>query len=279
MKFFFYSIYKLTKDSECGIKMEYKFLIKSSEGTVGIITINNPKANALSAALVPELGNAVLEFENDSNIRVIIITGYGEKFFVAGADIKDFLDKNVQEGREMARALQLTLNKIEKCSKPVIAAINGYCLGGGLELAMSCDFRFAAENAKLGQPEINLGLIPGAGGTQRLPRLVGKGKAKEMMFTGEPITAKEALEIQLVQKVLPQSELMAETKKIANLIASKPPITLKHLKEVIDRGYDIELDTALVLEADKFGICFSTDDKIEGVNAFLEKRQANFKGK
>ena len=259
--------------------MEYKYLIKSSEGPVGIITINNPKANALSAALVPELGNAFQEFENDKDIRVIIITGAGEKFFVAGADIKDFLDKNVNEGRELARGLQLTLSKIEKSSKPVIAAINGYCLGGGLELAMSCDFRYAAENAKLGQPEIDLGLIPGAGGTQRLPRLVGNGKAKEMMFTGLPIQAKEALEIQLVQKVIPQSELMAETIKIANLIAKKPPITLKHLKEVVDRGYNTDIDTALVLEADKFGICFSTEDKIEGVNAFLEKRQENYKGK
>ncbi len=259
--------------------MDYKYLLKTNDGPVGIITINNPKANALSSALVPELGNAVQEFEINDNIRIIIITGYGEKFFVAGADIKDFLNKSVSEGRELARHLQLTLNKIESCSKPVIAAINGYCLGGGLELAMSCDFRYSSENAEFGQPEINLGLIPGAGGTQRLPRLVGKGKAKEMMFSGVSIKAKEALEIQLIQKIFPQAELMAETLKMAHLLAKKPFIALKHLKEVVDKGFDISLDTALVLEADKFGICFSSDDKIEGVSAFLEKREPHFKGK
>lgn len=259
--------------------MDYKYLLKTNDGSVGIITINNPKANALSSGLVLELGAVISEFENDGSIKVIIITGAGEKFFVAGADIKDFLNKSVNEGRNISRSLQLILNKIENLSKPVIAAINGYCLGGGLELAMSCDFRYASENAQLGQPEINLGLIPGAGGTQRLPRLIGKGKAKEMMFSGLPIKAKEALEVQLIQKIFPQSELMTETLKIAHLIANKPTITLKHLKEVVDKGYDISLDTALVLEADKFGICFSTEDKIEGVSAFLEKREPHFKGK
>ena len=258
--------------------MDYKFIIKTIEGPIGIITINNPKANALSSALIPELEAIIQEFENDENIRVIIITGHGEKFFVAGADIKDFVNKTASEGRDSARLLQLTLNQIENCSKPVIAAINGYCLGGGLELAMSCDFRYASENAQLGQPEINLGLIPGAGGTQRLPRLVGKGKAKEMMFSGLPIKAQDALEIQLIQKIFPQEELLPETKKMAQLLANKPPITLKHLKEVIDKGTEVNLDTALVLEADKFGLCFSTDDKIEGVNSFLEKREPNFKG-
>ena len=258
--------------------MEYKYIIKAIEGPVGIITINNPKANTLSSSLVPEISAVMKEFENDKNVRVIIITGYGEKFFIAGADIKDFVDKTPIQGRDLSRNLQNTLNQIETCSKPVIAAINGYCLGGGLELAMSCDFRYASENAKLGQPEISLGLIPGAGGTQRLPRLVGKGKAKEMMFSGVNIDAKEALDIQLVQKVFPQAELLSETKKMAQQLAQKPPITLKHLKEVIDKGYDVSIETALVLEADKFGICFSTKDKTEGVNAFLEKREPKFEG-
>ncbi len=259
--------------------MDYKYIIKSNEGPIGIVTINNPKANALSSALVPELRSVIKEFENDDGIKVIIVTGNGNRFFVAGADIKDFLDKSATEGRDLARQLQLTFNQIESCPKPVIAAINGYCLGGGLELAMACDFRYASENAELGQPEINLGLIPGAGGTQRLPRLVGKGKAKEMMFSGLPITAKEALEIQLIQKMFPQESLLPETKKIASIIAQKPPITLKHLKEVVDKGYDTNIDTALVLEADKFGLCFSTQDKIEGVQAFLEKREPHFQGK
>jgi len=259
--------------------MDYKYIIKSVEGPIGIVTINNPKANALSTPLILEIRSILKEFEDNAEIKVIIITGYGNKFFVAGADIKGFLDKSASEGRDMARQLQLTFNQIESLSKPVIAAINGYCLGGGLELAMSCDFRYASENAKLGQPEIDLGLIPGAGGTQRLPRLVGKGKAKEMMYSGLPIEAQEALEIQLVQKVFPQDSLLFETKKMATIIAQKPPITLKHLKEVIDKGFDSNIETALVLEADKFGLCFSTQDKIEGVNAFLEKRQAHFQGK
>lgn len=259
--------------------MDYKYIIKTIEGPIGIATINNPKANAISSSLIPEIRSIIKEFEDDPEIRVIIITGYGNKFFVAGADIKDFLDKSVTEGRNLGRRLQLAFNQIETCSKPVVAAINGYCLGGGLELAMACDFRYASENAKLGQPEIDLGLIPGAGGTQRLPRLIGKGKAKEMMFSGLPITAQEALEIQLIQKVFPQDSLLSETKKMATIIAQKPPITLKHLKEVIDKGYDTNIETALVLEADKFGLCFSTQDKIEGVNAFLEKRPADFQGK
>lgn len=259
--------------------MDYKYIIKSVEGPIGIVTINNPKANALSTPLILEIRSIIKEFEDNAEIKVIIITGYGNKFFVAGADIKGFLDKSATEGRDMARQLQLTFNQIESLSKPVIAAINGYCLGGGLELAMSCDFRYASENAKLGQPEIDLGLIPGAGGTQRLPRLVGKGKAKEMMYSGLPIEAQEALEIQLVQKVFPQDSLLSETKKMATIIAQKPPITLRHLKEVIDKGFDSNIETALVLEADKFGLCFSTQDKIEGVNAFLEKRQAHFQGK
>ena len=258
--------------------MDYKYLNTAVEGPIGIITINNPKANALSGPLVKELDLAFQEFEQNNAIRVIIITGYGEKFFVAGADIKGFVDKNATEGRAQGRQLQLTFNKIEYSSKPVIAAINGYCLGGGLELAMCCDFRYASENAQLGQPEIDLGLIPGAGGTQRLPRLIGKGKAKELMFSGLRISAKEALDLQLVQKVFPLDSLLEETKKMANLLAKKSPIILQHLKEVIDRGTEINIDAALVLEADKFGLCFSTNDKIEGVNAFLEKREPNFKG-
>lgn len=258
--------------------MEYKYLIKSIEDSLGIITINNPKANALSAALVPELSMAFEELEKDTSVKVIIITGYGDKFFVAGADIKDFLNKNAIEGRTISRQLQLTLNHIEHSSKPVIAAINGYCLGGGLELAMACDFRYASENAELGQPEIDLGLIPGAGGTQRLPRLVGKGKAKEMMFSGVRIKAKEALEIQLIQKICSQENLLTEVKNIARIIANKSPLILKNLKEVIDMGTEVNINAALVLEADKFGLCFASNDKVEGVNAFLEKRPPNFKG-
>jgi enoyl-CoA hydratase len=258
--------------------MDYKYLIKTIEGPLGIVTINNPKANALSENLVRELDSIIDEYELDKSIRVLVITGHGEKFFVAGADINEFLNKNTIEGRNLGRQLQLTFNKIENCSKPVIAAINGYCLGGGLELAMCCDIRYASENAEMGQPEIDLGLIPGAGGTQRLPRLIGKGKAKEMMFTGVRITAKEALEIQLIQKIVKKEELLSEVKKLGLLISKKSPIIIKNLKEVIDKGTETNLDTALVMEADKFGLCFSTNDKIEGVNAFLEKRSPNFQG-
>lgn len=258
--------------------MEYKYLIKTLEGPLGIITINNPKANALSSGLVFELDAVFTELENEKSVVVVIITGYGNKFFVAGADINDFVNKNANEGKEISRKLQIVLNKIENSPKIVIAAINGYCLGGGLELAMACDFRYASDNAELGQPEIDLGLIPGAGGTQRLPRLIGKGKAKELIFSGIRIKAKEALELQLIQKISSQDNLLTETKEMALIIAKKSSLILKYAKDAINKGIEGTLESGLLLEAENFGLCFASADKIEGVNAFLEKRPPNFKG-
>ncbi|MHA2103798.1 MAG: enoyl-CoA hydratase-related protein [Candidatus Hodarchaeales archaeon] len=259
--------------------MELSKIEMNIEDNLGIITINNPPANALSSQVGEEFSFALSTFVKNSEVRVIILTGKGEKFFVAGADIKEFLNKSTTEGRIFVRKLQLAVHEIERCSKPVIASINGFCLGGGLELALACDIRYASENAKLGQPEINLGIIPGAGGTQRLPRLVGKGKAKELIYTGDHVSAQEALNFQLVQKVVPQEILLEETKKLAKKIASKSPIIISYAKEAIDSGTEVSIEEALILEADKFGLCFATEDKNEGVSAFLEKREAIFKGK
>jgi len=258
--------------------LSFKYIIAKIDENIGILTINNPGANTLSTKVVQELDLALNEFENNNQIRVLIITGYGDKFFVAGAEIKEFLNKRAVEGRNLVKNIQMVFNRIENYPKPVIAAINGYCLGGGLELALSCDIRYASENAKLGQPEISLGIIPGGGGTQRLPRLVGKGKAKEMMYTGDYISADEALQIQLVQKTTSLENLMKECKTLARKIAEKSPLIISLLKEVIDKGTDTPLVSGLALEANAFGLCFSSDDKAEGVDAFLEKRKPNFMG-
>ena len=259
--------------------MTYQFILMEKKENIGILTINNPKVNALSSMVINELNNAFYEYEQDKNVRVIIITGYGDKSFVAGADIKEFQNKDVYEGRILSRNLQLALLHIETSPKPVIAAINGYCLGGGLELAMACDIRYASESATFGQPEINLALIPGAGGTQRLPRLVGKGKAKEMIYSCKPITANEALEIQLVQKITSPDKLMEKTLELAVEIAKKSPLIVSMAKEAIDRGTESDIESGLIIEADKFGLCFSTADKLEGVKAFIEKRVPIFEGK
>lgn len=259
--------------------MSFKYLITKIDENIGIITINNPSANTLSTEVVQELNLVLNEFENNNQIRVLIITGYGDKFFVAGAEVREFLNKGAFEGRNLVKNIQIVFNRIENYPKPVIAAINGYCLGGGLELALSCDIRYASENAKLGQPEIALGIIPGGGGTQRLPRLVGKGKAKEMMYTGDYISADEALKIQLVQKTTSLDDLMNECKTLARKIAKKSPLIISLLKEVIDKGTDTPLESGLALEANVFGLCFSSDDKAEGVEAFLEKRKPNFIGR
>ncbi|MHA2362904.1 MAG: enoyl-CoA hydratase/isomerase family protein [Candidatus Hodarchaeales archaeon] len=260
--------------------MTYEFILTDIKEETGVITISNPeKLNALSPKVFNEFELAFERFEKDNNIKVIIITGAGEKSFVAGADINQFEGKNAIEGRAHVRNMQLRFHKIEQSTKPVIAAINGYCLGGGLEIAMCCDIRYASENALLGQPEIKLGIIPGAGGTQRLPKLIGKGKAKELIFTGNNISAKEALDIQLVQKVTSPEKLMEESLKLARDIAKNSPLIVSMVKDVIDKGFETNIETGLLIEADKFGLCFATQDKKEGVKAFLEKRKPVFVGK
>ena len=252
---------------------------------IAIITIDNPnvnnkQTNTLSSEVASDLEKALSQLENNINVRILIITGKGDKFFVAGAEINEFIDKTASQGKKLVTRIQQLFTRMENFPKPIIAAINGYCLGGGLELALSCDIRYASSNAKLGQPEILLGIIPGGGGTQRLTRLVGKGKAKEIMFTGDQISAEEALAIQLVHRVLPNpTELLEECRKLATKIANNSPLILSLLKEVIDKGNDAPLATGLSLEANAFGICFSTQDKEEGVKAFLEKRKPNFSGR
>ena len=260
--------------------MAYEDIIFEKEGSVGIIRFNRPKAlNAITENVLDELSDAVNAMEEDESIRAVVLTGEGEKAFVAGADI-GYLAKLTPLGlREFSSKGQDLFFRIEGLSFPVIACVNGFALGGGLELAMSCDFIYASENAKFGQPEINLGTIPGFGGTQRLPRFVGKAMAKELCMTGGLIGANEAKEIGIVNKVYPVEELWEETMKTAKAIASKGRVALKGLKDCIHRGYDVDLRDGCYMERDAFAVCGSSPDFNEGVGAFLEKRKPEFKGR
>jgi enoyl-CoA hydratase len=259
--------------------MEYANLLVEMTGATATVTVNRPKAlNALNRETLLDLQRAFVKLEQDATVKVIILTGAGEKAFVAGADIAQMQAMNVLEGRAFAQFGQQVFKAIENSSKPVIAAVNGFALGGGCELAMACDIRLAAENAKFGQPEVNLGVIPGFAGTQRLARLIGKGRAKELIFTGDMIDAQEACRLGLVNKVLPQEQLIEAAQKMAQKIASKGPIAVSLSKEAINNGLEMDLDKAVAYEAELFGLCFATADKKEGMLAFLEKRTAEFKG-
>ncbi|MDO5615495.1 MAG: enoyl-CoA hydratase-related protein [Cruoricaptor ignavus] len=249
-------------------------LIEKEQQTT-IITINRPQSlNALNAETIKELSTALDDCASDKNCRAIILTGSGEKSFVAGADIKEFSDFNTEKAEELARNGQNSLfNKIENLNKPVIAAVNGFALGGGLELAMSCHIRYASENAKLGLPEVTLGLIPGYGGTQRLPKLVGKGWANELVFSAKMISASKAKEIGLVNEVFSLEELLLKTKELASAIAKNSPMGIERAIKAInlsdtEKGFDYEIKA--------FGELFELDDKKEGVAAFMEKRKPNF---
>ncbi|OLO28662.1 enoyl-CoA hydratase [Alkalihalophilus pseudofirmus] len=245
---------------------------------LGIIKIDRPEVrNALNAATLSEIEKAIDEFEINNEVKVIVITGEGEKSFAAGADIKQLRDRKMLEA--LVPGMQATYKKIENCSKATIAAINGFALGGGCELALACDIRIAANHAKLGLPELNLGIIPGAGGTQRLSRIVGKGKAMEMILTGKIIDGQEAERIGLVSQSVDGSELQAATEAVASSIMSKGPVAIKLVKMVVNRGFDVDLDTALMMEKMAQALAFGTEDKQEGTQAFLEKRQANFQNK
>ncbi|KIH76498.1 enoyl-CoA hydratase [Geoalkalibacter ferrihydriticus] len=251
-------------------------LLDVAEG-IATLTVNRPEVlNALNAELVQDLRGKLAVLDSDKRARVIILTGAGDKAFVAGADIGAMRDLDPLAARETALLAQEFLADIERCAKPVIAAVNGYALGGGCELAMACDLRVASENARFGQPEINLGIIPGWAGTQRLPRLVGKGRALEMILTGDWIDAREALRIGLVNRVVPQGELLAETRKLAGRIAEKSRIAVRLCKEAVINGLEMDSLRAGQYEADLFGLCFSTHDQKEGMTAFLEKRKAEF---
>jgi len=254
-------------------------LIERDEATA-IVTINRPKVlNALNTQTLDELRRAILELKQDDGVRVVILTGAGEKAFVAGADINELAVQTPTAGREHALAGQHVFDLIENIGKPVIAAINGYALGGGCELAMACTLRLAADTAKLGQPEIALGLIPGYAGTQRLPRLVGKGRAMEMILTGAPIAADEAQRIGLVNHVVPAADLMAEARKLAAQLAKSAPIAMRYIINAVNKGIEIPFAEACQYEATLFGLVASTDDMKEGTAAFLEKRKAAFRGR
>jgi enoyl-CoA hydratase/carnithine racemase len=260
--------------------MAFDNLLIERDGAVAIVTINRPNVlNALNTVTVDELRRAMLAFKQDDSVRAIIVTGAGEKSFVAGADINELAVQTPTGGREHALAGQHVFDVIENLGKPVVAAINGFALGGGCELAMACTLRIAAETARLGQPEIALGLIPGYAGTQRLARLVGKGRAMEMILTGTPIAADEALRIGLVTRVVPASQLMVEARKLATQLATSAPIAMRYIINAINKGVEMPFAEACQYEATLFGLVASTDDMREGTSAFLEKRKPQFKGK
>ena len=260
--------------------MAFDNLLLDRDGAIALVTINRPKVlNAMNAQTLDELRHAALDLKHDDSVRVVILTGAGEKAFVAGADINELAVQTPTGGREHALTGQHVLDVIENLGKPVIAAINGYCLGGGCELALACTLRLAADTAKLGQPEINLGIIPGYAGSQRLSRLVGKGKAMELILSGAPIGASEAERIGLVNRVVPAAELMVEARKLAGQLARNAPIATRYIISAINKGLDMPFAEACVFEATLFGLIASTDDMREGTKAFLEKRTPEFKGK
>jgi enoyl-CoA hydratase len=260
--------------------MDFENLLVERDGALAVVTINRPKVlNALNTQTLDELRRAMLDAKQDDGVRVVILTGAGDKSFVAGADIKELAAQSPVGGREHALAGQRVFDLVETIGKPVIAAINGYALGGGCELAMACTLRLAAETAKLGQPEVALGLIPGYAGTQRLPRLVGKGRAMEMILTGAPITAAEALRIGLVNRVVPAADLMTEARALAGKLAALAPIAMRYIINAINAGTEMAFAEACQYEATLFGLVASTDDMREGTAAFLEKRPATFKGR
>ncbi len=255
-------------------------IVEKREDGIAVVTINRPKVlNALNATVIDELEKCFTELKDDPQVKAVILTGAGDKAFVAGADISGLVELNPLQGKEFAERGQRVFNLIENLGKPVIAAINGYALGGGCELAMACTLRVASEKAKLGQPEVNLGIIPGYGGTQRLPRLVGKGRAMELILTGRMVDAQEAYQIGLVNKVVPHEKLMDEAIELAKTIMSKGPLAVKYAMEAVNRGLEVSLEEGLRIEADLFGICCATEDKTEGTKAFLEKRKPNFQGR
>jgi enoyl-CoA hydratase len=259
--------------------MQMNNVLCEKDGKTAIVTINRPQAlNALNRETLEEILSCFMALEQDTEVCAVIVTGAGEKAFIAGADIAYMQNFDVLSARKFGRLGHQVLQVIESFSRPVIAAVNGFALGGGCELALACDLRLASANAKFGQPEVNLGVIPGFGGTQRLPRLVGTGHASELLFTGEIIDAEEACRIGLVNRVVPLDQLLPESLKITAKIAAKGPLAVKLCKEAAQAGMEMDLARACQYEADLFGVCFASEDQKEGMKAFLEKRQAKFTG-
>ena len=256
-------------------------LLLEVENGIALLTINRPKAlNALNSETLAELNTCLAELENNDEVKVVILTGSGEKSFVAGADISEMVNATPAEGRKMGLLAREAFGRLENMPQVTIAAVNGFALGGGCEISMACDIRVASDNAKFGQPECGLGILPGFGGTQRLPRLVGKGRAKELIFTCDMISADDAFRMGLANHVVPQAELIDYCKAMAGRIMKNGPLAVALAKQAINTGSDTDLDSGLKLEANLFGLSFSTADKMEGMTAFLEKRkEKHFIGK
>ena len=260
--------------------MPYETLLYEKRDGVAIVVVNRPdKLNALNQTVMKDLGACFAAIRDDDHVRAVILTGAGEKAFVAGADINELAVQTPVEGKETSLGGQGILDAIENLGKPVIAAVNGYALGGGCELAMACTLRIASENARFGQPEVKLGIIPGYAGTQRLPRLVGKGLAHQMILTGDPITAAEAYRIGLVNQVVPLNELIPAAEALARKIVVNAPLAVKFAMEAVNHGMEMTAEQGQFLEATLFGLCCTTADMKEGTRAFLEKRPAKFTGK
>lgn len=260
--------------------MVYENLLVEKSDVFAVVTLNRPKVlNALHAALFAELDDAFRGLQQDAAMRAVILTGAGDKAFAAGADIAELERMTAAEGHQLSRRGQAVLRTIETLGKPVIAAIQGFALGGGCELAMACTLRIASERARLGQPEVKLGLLPGYGGTQRLPRLVGKGAALKLLLTGDMVGAEEAFRLGLVDEVVPAEALMPRAEALARAIAQQAPIAIAACLQAVESGYDLPLESALELEASLFGLACATEDKAEGTRAFLEKRPAVWTGR
>ncbi|WP_315119419.1 short-chain-enoyl-CoA hydratase [uncultured Clostridium sp.] len=259
--------------------MEFNNVLFEKEGNIAVVTINRPKAlNALNSETLRELDVIIDNLADDEEVLAVILTGAG-KAFVAGADITEMKDLNTVQGRKFGLLGNKVFRKLETLEKPVIAAVNGFALGGGCEISMACDIRIASQKAKFGQPEVGLGITPGFGGTQRLPRLVGTSMAKQLIFTGDIIGAEEALRVGLVNKIVEPEKLMDEAKEMAKKIAGNAPIAVKLCKAAINRGIQCDIDTGIAYEAEVFGECFSTEDQKEGMTAFVEKRDKCFKNR
>ncbi len=260
--------------------MAFENLLYEKHNGIGYVTVNRPeKLNALNRKTMDELHDCFQEIDRDDEVRAVILTGAGEKAFVGGADINELAVQTPVEGKELSVRGQNILDLIEHLGKPVIAAVNGYALGGGCELALACTLRIASENARLGQPEVKLGLIPGYAGTQRLPRLVGRGRALEMVLSGEPVSAADAYRIGLVNQVVPAQDLIAAAEKLAQKIMANAPLAVKFALEAVNHGLAMTQAEGQFLEANLFGLCCATADMKEGTRAFLEKRPARFMGK
>jgi enoyl-CoA hydratase len=260
--------------------MNYEnILLEAVEDGIYLLTINRRRSfNSLDSATLDEIARAADEIAATPGARVLLLTGAGSKAFVAGADIPEMQSMSGIQGRDFSQRGMRAFRRLELLPIPVIAVVNGYCLGGGCELAMSCDWILASEKAVFGQPEVNLGVTPGFGGTQRLPRLIGRARAMELLVTGRQLKAAEALEWGLVNHVYPPDDLMNEALAMARTILEKGPVAVKLAKEAVQRGQDLDLDNACTLESEVFGLCFSTEDQKEGMGAFLEKRRPDFKG-